>query len=178
MYNARPTSDGGYITGGYMNVGGTYAPFLEKLDGLGNRQWRKLVGISTCDQWIRCVRQTSDGGYVLGGTKDDLDFWLIKDLPGLAAAPPAKIKEAPIVLKDELANKPSPSTLTTSKPSSTGRFRITTKQESFEGKSIKSFTFNGRTEHVHHWEEVLTNLCDYFASTHNKDFEKVLDAIE
>ena len=61
-----------------------------------------------------------------------------------------------------------------SKASSTGKFRLTKKQESFEGKSIKSFSFNGRTEHVNHWEEVLTNLCDYFASTHKKDFEKVL----
>ena len=106
--------------------------------------------------------------------KEHLDFWLIKDLPGLAAAPPAKIKEAPIVLKDELGNKPAPSTSTTSKSSSTGRFRIKKKQESYEGKTIKSFTFNGRTEHVNHWDEVLTNLCDYFASTHKKDFEKVL----
>ncbi len=105
---------------------------------------------------------------------EHLDKWLIKDLPGSAAAPPAKIKEAPIVLKNELANKPASSTLTTTKASSTGKFKLTKKQENFEGKSIKSFSFNGRTEHVNHWEEVLTNLCDYFASTHNKNFEKVL----
>jgi len=103
-----------------------------------------------------------------------LDKWLIKDLPGLTAAPPAQIKEAPIVLKDELANKPASSASTPSKSSDTAQYRITKKQESFEGKTIKSFTFNGRTEHVNHWEEVLTNLCDYFASTHQKDFEKVL----
>jgi predicted type IV restriction endonuclease len=106
--------------------------------------------------------------------KEHLDNWLIKDLPGLTAAPPAKIKETPIVLREELANKPASGSSTTPKASSTGRFRITKKQESYEGKSIKSFTYNGRTEHVKHWEEVLTNLCDYFASTHSKDFEKVL----
>ena len=106
--------------------------------------------------------------------KEHLDNWLIKDLPGLTAAPPAQIKEVPIVLKNELANKPAPSSSTSSKASSTGQFRITKKQESYEGKAKKSFTFNGRTEHVNHWEEVLTNLCDYFATTHQKDFEKVL----
>jgi predicted type IV restriction endonuclease len=106
--------------------------------------------------------------------KEHLDNWVIKDLPGLTAAPPAQIKEVPIVLKNELANKPAPSSSTSSKASSTGQFRITKKHESYEGKTIKSFTFNGRTEHVNHWEEVLTNLCDYFATTHQKDFEKVL----
>jgi hypothetical protein len=106
--------------------------------------------------------------------KEHLDKWLIKDLPGLTAAPPAKIKEAPIVLKDQLANRPASGSATTPKASSTGRFRITQKQESYEGKNIKSFTFNGRTEHIKHWEDVLTHLCDYFASIHSKDFEKVL----
>ena len=106
--------------------------------------------------------------------KENLDKWLIKDLPGVTAAPPAKIKEAPIVLKNELASKPVPSSSAPTKASSTGQFRITQKHESYEGKAIKSFTFNGRTEHVNHWEDVLTNLCDYFASTHKKDFEKVL----
>jgi len=41
-------------------------------------------------------------------------------------------------------------------------------------KSIKSFSFNGNTYKVGTWDEMLTTLCNYFASTNNKDFEKVL----
>ena len=106
--------------------------------------------------------------------KKHLDKWLIKDLPGLSAAPPARVKEAPIVLKDELAEKPIPKTSASSASSGTAEYRITRKHDSYEGKTIKSYTFNGRTDHVRHWEDVLTNLCDYFAATHQKDFEKVL----
>jgi hypothetical protein len=106
--------------------------------------------------------------------KKHLDKWLVKDLPGLSATPPVKINEAPIILKDELANKPAASAAPDSRSSDTAQYRITKKHDSYEGKTIKSFTFNGRTEHVHHWEEVLTSLCDYFATTHKKDFEKVL----
>jgi predicted type IV restriction endonuclease len=106
--------------------------------------------------------------------KKHLDKWLIKDLPGLSAAPPARVKEAPIVLKNELAEKPAPKISDKSPSSGTAEYRITKKHESYEGKTIKSYTFNGRTEHARNWEDVLTNLCDYFAATHKKDFEKVL----
>jgi predicted type IV restriction endonuclease len=105
---------------------------------------------------------------------ENLDKWLIKDLPGLTTAPPALIKEGPIVRKEENANKLASMVSAPSATSGTAQYRITQKKDSYEGKTIKSFTFNGRTEHVNHWEDVLTNLCDYFASTHKKDFEKVL----
>jgi tyrosyl-tRNA synthetase len=49
-----------------------------------------------------------------------------------------------------------------------------TKPESYEGKTIKSFAFNGHTYKVGHWEELLTTLCDNVAKTHKKDFERVL----
>ena len=46
--------------------------------------------------------------------------------------------------------------------------------ESYADKSIKSFTFIGHSYIVRAWDEVLSKLCDYFASAHEKDFEKVL----
>ncbi len=46
--------------------------------------------------------------------------------------------------------------------------------KSYSDKSIKAFSFNGNTYKVQTWPEMLTTLCNYFASTNNKDFEKVL----
>ena len=48
------------------------------------------------------------------------------------------------------------------------------KPESYIDKEIKSYTFNGKTNPVRYWEDLLTGLCDYFAAVHSKDFEKVL----
>jgi hypothetical protein len=48
------------------------------------------------------------------------------------------------------------------------------KPESYIDKEIKSYTFNGKTNSVRYWEDLLTGLCDYFAAVHSKDFEKVL----
>jgi hypothetical protein len=48
------------------------------------------------------------------------------------------------------------------------------KPESYIDKEIKSYTFNGKTNPVRYWEDLLTNLCDYFAAVHSKNFEKVL----
>jgi len=45
---------------------------------------------------------------------------------------------------------------------------------SYIDKTIQAFSFNGNTYKVKTWVEMLTTLCDYFASTHQKDFEKVL----
>jgi len=106
--------------------------------------------------------------------KKHLDTWLINDLPGLSAAPPVKVKEVPIILSDEYEENPTLKTSTKSATSGTAEYRITKKHEGYEGKTIKSFTFNGRTEHVRNWEDVLINLCGFFAANHQKDFEKVL----
>jgi hypothetical protein len=106
--------------------------------------------------------------------KKHLDKWLIKEITGLSAAPPAKIKEAHLMLTDELESKPAPQTSIRSTSSGTSKILTTNKPESYETKTIKSFTFNGRNYQVHHWDELLTNLCDYFADAHMKDFEKVL----
>ena len=46
--------------------------------------------------------------------------------------------------------------------------------KSYSDKSITAFSFNGNTYKVQTWPEMLTTLCNYFASTNNKEFEKVL----
>ena len=46
--------------------------------------------------------------------------------------------------------------------------------KTYADKSIKAFSFKGNTYKVQSWVEMLTTLCDYFASTNNKNFEKVL----
>jgi hypothetical protein len=46
--------------------------------------------------------------------------------------------------------------------------------ESYADKTITSYRFNGHTYRVSNWDEMLTSLCNYFAATNSKDFEKVL----
>ena len=46
--------------------------------------------------------------------------------------------------------------------------------QSYMDKSIKSYSFKGNTYKVETWVDMLTGLCNYFASIKNKDFEKVL----
>ena len=60
------TNDGGYILGGVTDAFGIYneAAYLVKTDSLGNIQWQKLYGDQDVAQ-IYCVKQTSDGGYVM-----------------------------------------------------------------------------------------------------------------
>jgi hypothetical protein len=90
----QQTSDGGYILGGvtYSDAGGdvTQATFdvggnfgdiwLVKIDSIGQKIWDKRFG-EYDEDWLICVRQTKDGGYIAAGyvrwgTYDD--FWLIK----------------------------------------------------------------------------------------------------
>jgi hypothetical protein len=46
--------------------------------------------------------------------------------------------------------------------------------QSFADKSIRSFRFNGNNYPVRAWDELLPTLCEYFATSNTKDFEKVL----
>lgn len=78
------TSDGGYIVAGRTGIlaGWQLDALLIKTDANGNMSWNKTFGGSVGD-WIECVQQTSDGGYILGGTTipygaGDKDWWLIK----------------------------------------------------------------------------------------------------
>jgi hypothetical protein len=101
------TADGGYILGGYSSSGvggdktqprlGTSDYWVVKVDGLGVQQWDRTFGSYSVGPFnngasqLQRVRQTADGGYVLGGfvgssaggdltqpIRGDTDFWLIK----------------------------------------------------------------------------------------------------
>ena len=94
------------------------------------------------------------------------DKWLLTDIPSTVAAPPATSLEPEIFDSED----ESPPTTSEETPNldDTGKF------ESYSEKSIKSFTFIGHSHIVRAWDEVLSILSDYLASTHETDFEKVL----
>jgi hypothetical protein len=96
----QQTTDGGYIVGGHSNSnisvdktenskGGLDFWFL-KLNAQGVIQWQKTLGGSG-DDYVTTIRQTSDGGYIIGGTsnsnisgdkiensKGSFDYWILK----------------------------------------------------------------------------------------------------
>ena len=92
-----------------------------------------------------------------------LDRLLITSRSTTSAAPPPKVVEI-----SNLESK------TASKSAAPAPQKPANKAESYNNKEIKSFTFNGKTNPVRYWEDLLTGLCDYFAAIHSKDFEKVL----
>ena len=95
-----------------------------------------------------------------------MDKWLVKNVASTGAAPPSATMATDILdLDDELSPKEA-------KPSATQNTAEIS--PSFTDKSIHSFRFNGHQYQVRGWDEVLPMLCDYFAATHSKDFEKVL----
>ena len=94
------TDDGGYIIAGESSSGisgqksensrGSADIWIVKLDSVGNIQWDKTLG-GAGEDICNTVRQTSDGGYILGGASNsnisgdktencrgDFDFWAIK----------------------------------------------------------------------------------------------------
>lgn len=91
-----PTNDGGAIATGYTNSTdgdvsfnhGSYDFWLIKLDSLGNIQWEKTFG-GTADDRAYSLTQTSDSGFILGGSSTSadgdvlsnhslMDFWILK----------------------------------------------------------------------------------------------------
>ena len=76
MQSLQQTTDGGYILGGYSFSGingdkteskrGLYDYWVVKIDANGVKQWDKRFG-GTDDDQLRCLQQTTDGGYILGG---------------------------------------------------------------------------------------------------------------
>ena len=95
-----PTSDGGYILGGYSSSGATgnktSASFglgdywVLKIDANGAKLWENTFG-GNADEALYAIQPTSDGGYLLGGTSESgatgnktsagfggQDYWVVK----------------------------------------------------------------------------------------------------
>ncbi len=103
MFCIKQTKDNGYILGGVSssNISGDKTEnskggddyWIVKLDISGNIQWDKTIG-GNSSEYIKNIEQTSDGGYILGGSStsnisgdktensSDLwggnDFWIVK----------------------------------------------------------------------------------------------------
>ncbi|MDH3828027.1 MAG: hypothetical protein OET21_11450, partial [Desulfobacterales bacterium] len=121
-----------------------------------------------------------------------LDKWLVTNRPATTSAPPPKVIEvsktslnasdvsAPRLNASDVsaprlnASDVSAPKLNASDVSAPKLKKTLKKPESYIDKEIKSYTFNGKTNPVRYWEDLLTGLCDYFAAIHSKDFEKVL----
>ncbi len=101
----QQTSDGGFILGGWSDsgIGGdktqdnwnwiTMDYWIVKTDSLGNKKWDRRFGGKGYDE-LFCLQQTSDGGYILGGTSGSgiegdktqnvqggSDYWIVKTDP-------------------------------------------------------------------------------------------------
>ena len=105
-----------------------------------------------------------------------LDKWLVTSRPTTSSAPPPKVIEVSNLEKKSALNVSDVSApkLNVSDVSAPKSQKTVKKPESYIDKEIKSYTFNGKTNPVRYWEDLLTGLCDYFAAIHSKDFEKVL----
>ena len=115
-----------------------------------------------------------------------LDKLLLTSRSTTTSAPPPKVievsgpeKKTGLNVSDVSAHKLNASDvsahkLNASDVSAPRSKKILNKPESYIDKEIKSYTFNGKTNPVRYWEDLLTSLCDYFAAIHSKDFEKVL----
>jgi len=78
------TDDGGFILGGRMGSFGAavYDMFALKTDSVGIQQWLYLYG-GDQDDGCNSIQQTTDGGYILGGTTNlssqgQEDMYLVK----------------------------------------------------------------------------------------------------
>jgi len=107
LADVHQTSDGGYILGGTIESDssgdvsqrkkGYNDYWIVKVDAVGNKQWDKRFGgnsgssLNAITSTLSVVKQTSDGGYIIGGTTNSdssldvsqptrggNDYWIIK----------------------------------------------------------------------------------------------------
>lgn len=106
LTSLQQTSDGGYILGGFSassisgdktenSFGSTNDYWVLKLDPMGNIVWQNTIGGNGVMGYgmddLRSIKQTSDGGYILGGSSNsnlsgdktegslgEEDYWVIK----------------------------------------------------------------------------------------------------
>ncbi|NIO49301.1 MAG: hypothetical protein GTN73_07700 [Candidatus Aminicenantes bacterium] len=83
-YSIQQTADGGYIVAGETSSFGAGEGdiWVLKLSSIGSIEWQRTYGGSNYD-YARCIKQTSDGGYIVGGSTfsfgaGDKDFWILK----------------------------------------------------------------------------------------------------
>lgn len=84
-FSIEENSDGGYIFVGSIKSPNSFEPhdmYLVKLDASGNEMWSKTFGESTMDEKAYSGTETTDGGYILAGTKSnndtDRDMYVVK----------------------------------------------------------------------------------------------------
>ncbi len=83
-YSIQETDDGGYIVAGYTDSFGLGNKdiWVLKLKTEGDIEWQRTIGGSG-NEWASSIQQTSDGGYIIGGTSDsfgsgEVGFLVIK----------------------------------------------------------------------------------------------------
>lgn len=100
LFSVQQTTDTGYILGGYSdshisgdkteNTNGLFDCWIVKTNSIGDIQWQNTFGGHDWE-WLRCIRQSSDGGYIIGAdsrsdisgdktenSNGDVDIWIVK----------------------------------------------------------------------------------------------------
>jgi len=74
LTSLQRTSDGGYVLAGFQTGDEFYERpvLIIKVDSLGARQWRTQFEFEYASGVI--IRQTADGGYIVGATTVDREF--------------------------------------------------------------------------------------------------------
>ncbi|CAN5439471.1 hypothetical protein BH10BAC1_BH10BAC1_06410 [soil metagenome] len=83
FHSGKQTSDGGYILLGVIRnfIAGNDDMYILKIDSLGNIQWQNMIDAGSYEEG-KCIKQTSDGGYIIVGNNYSLGLACIVKLDG------------------------------------------------------------------------------------------------